>query len=250
MAYFLLEDKSKLSYSTALGMLKQHCPDLDVETVLVDFEQAEHKALKEHFPDAIPQGCLYHWKQCLIRRFQKIPGYTSQPPNFALKERLHYIFGLAYIPVADVVSSWAVLKRSLERDPVLQPFKDSVDAILQYVESTWVLNPTIYPVEMWNVHNAVLYGSPRTNNVSEGTNNALNMEASCSHPELWRLLEILLLFNQDTETAILHIVTGQPPKSNRSKKVIEWNQRVLNTVQHYGRFGVLMFCKAIGLLSY
>jgi hypothetical protein len=44
----------------ALGMLKQHCPDLDVETVLVDFEQAEHRALKEHFPDAIPQGCLYH----------------------------------------------------------------------------------------------------------------------------------------------------------------------------------------------
>eukprot|EP00116_Pleurobrachia_bachei_P019328 sb/3479590/ len=81
--YWCCKDNRKYDPKcNALGMLKQHCPDLDVETVLVDFEQAEHRALKEHFPDAIPQGQL--WDQaynqagdCVRGRGQRISGESG-----------------------------------------------------------------------------------------------------------------------------------------------------------------------------
>ena len=78
-------------------LLKQHCPRISVETAVVDFEQAEHQAIREGF-----QGCLFHWKQCLVRHFDKIPTYRK---DVSVSENLHSIFGIAFIPEDDVVAS-------------------------------------------------------------------------------------------------------------------------------------------------
>ena len=75
LMYFLIEDTTCLSYSTALDILKLHCPDFDSESFMVDFEKAEHSAIRSQFINALIKGCLFHWKQCLRRKFTKIAGY-------------------------------------------------------------------------------------------------------------------------------------------------------------------------------
>eukprot|EP00116_Pleurobrachia_bachei_P004041 sb/3464303/ len=59
-----------------------------------------------------------------------------------------------------------------------------------------------------------------------GLSTQSNIETGCSHPEMWKLVEILTLYNQDAETAILHMLTGQEVKTTRSKKTIELNMRI------------------------
>ena len=95
-------------------MLKQHCPRISVETAVVDFEHAEHQAIKEGFPNARIQGCLFHWKQCLVRHFDKIPTYRK---DVSVRENLLSIFGLAFILENDVVAIWAELKPLLSVNP-------------------------------------------------------------------------------------------------------------------------------------
>ena len=124
-----------------LDLLKQHCPRISVETDVFDFEQAEHQAIREGFLNASIQGCLFHWKQCLVRHFDKIPTYRK---DVNMRENLHSIFGLAFIPEDDVVASWAELKPLLSVNP-------SLLLVLDYVESTWIFND-IYPIHMWNVY--------------------------------------------------------------------------------------------------
>ena len=64
--------------------------------------------------------------------------------------------------------------------------------VLRYMETEWIKNTT-FPVQTWNDYNSTLDNDPRTNNYSEGNNNALNQEVPCTHPSLPRLLCISLL---------------------------------------------------------
>ena len=76
-------------------MLKQHCPHISVETAVVDFEQAEHQAIKEGFPNARIQGCLFDWKQCLVRHFDEIPTYRK---DVSVRENHLRISGTVLVP--------------------------------------------------------------------------------------------------------------------------------------------------------
>ena len=75
--YILIEDKTCSSYSKAIEVLKSYCPDFDSDSLMVDFEKAEHSAIRSHFIDAIIKGCLFHWKQCLNRKFKAVVGYED-----------------------------------------------------------------------------------------------------------------------------------------------------------------------------
>ena len=54
LMYFLLEDKFQASYSKALEILADSCPDFSSQTFMVDFEKAEHSAIRAHFPSICP----------------------------------------------------------------------------------------------------------------------------------------------------------------------------------------------------
>ena len=105
---------------------------------------------------------------------------------------------------------------------------------------------------MWNVHSAVLSGSPRTNNYSEGSNNALNNTAASAHPSMIpRMLEILRTFNAKTDTMILHILTGKPlPPKKRKTVYVQLEKRVQKSVSFYGQITNVMFCKNLGYLNW
>ena len=70
-------------------------------------EKSKHSALRTQFPNAVIKGCLFHWKQCLLRRFRKLHGYAD---NELMKTNLHVVYGLAFVPVGDVSIGWTCLK--------------------------------------------------------------------------------------------------------------------------------------------
>ena len=239
LAYFLLEDQHTSSYTKALQILVQHCPRVTVATVLCDFEQAEHNAMQEVFPDTAIQGCLFHWKQALRRQFVKISEFHQ---DNTVKEDLQSIYGLAFIPEDAVLNTWEALKTQLYANPALLNH-----SILEYVENTWIKS-AVYPVKMWNVHQAVLTGGPRTNNYSEGNNNALSRAVGCSNPSGGLLAETLKRFNAEAELNIQQSITGLTVATKKRKKYLDLNERIIRAVQNYGRVSNIMFCKCISNL--
>ena len=220
-------------------LLKQHCPRITVKTAVVDFEQAEHQAIREGFPNARIQGCLFHWKHCLVRHFDKIPTYRK---DVNVRENLHSISALAFIPEDDVVASWAELKPLLSVNPSLLP-------VLDYVESTWIFNH-IYPIHMWNVYRAVINNGTRTNNFAEGHNRALQLAAGCSHPGIELLTEILTLYNTDAELNIQQALSGMVLVPRRKKKYAELDEKIFNAVGYYGSVDTEMNCRTWGHLDF
>lgn len=239
LIFFLLEDKTKVSYSSALDIIRRSCPHFACETAMLDFEKAEHSSINDVFPGTQLRGCFFHWKQCLIRKFGAVKGY---PQDYSIREHLHSLFGLAFVPESDVPGCWQVMKQVL-----LAKSASFLDVVL-YVETEWIFNP-VYPIRMWNVYNATLDNDARTNNYSEGNNHALNLEVGCAHPSLPRLLQCLEYFNADTRQSIMRILTGQHTIQRPKKKSVELQRKLINAVQLYGLTSVEMYCRSLGHLN-
>ena len=116
--------------------------------------------MQEVFPDTAIQGCLFHWKQALRRQFVKISEFHQ---DNMVKEDLQSIYGLAFIPEDAVLNTWEALKTQLYANPALLNH-----SILEYVENTWIKS-AVYPVKMWNVHQAVLTGGQGQIIIAKGT---------------------------------------------------------------------------------
>ena len=84
-----------------------------------------------------------------------------------MKSDLHADFGQTFVPVDDVCLGWNFLK------PLLTQYRATA-TFISYFESNWLNNP-LYPISMWNCYDNTLSDDARTNNHSEGSNNALNM---------------------------------------------------------------------------
>ena len=63
----------------------------------------------------------------------KIPDYPSDP---VLKLELETLFGLAFVPVVDVVDTWEHLKRNLSPSTLA-----AAATFLDYFQSTWMEAP-------------------------------------------------------------------------------------------------------------
>ena len=157
--------------------------------IMVEYQGVplSHRAIRNNYPNATIHGCLFHWKQAIIRH------YTSVLPNYGtdhvLRSDFCAVFGLAFVPIA---LCWTLLKDHLTR---LYP-SDFTNTIIAYLDSTWLYSRT-YPRELWNMYLSVLNEDPRSNNVSEGGNNGINHAASCSHPTICPFIRILQKYNAE-----------------------------------------------------
>lgn len=67
VAFCLLKNKLKHTYTTALRLLAQRCREmghhLNPKTIVIDFEMAIHSSISEVFPNAKLIGCRFHLSQ-------------------------------------------------------------------------------------------------------------------------------------------------------------------------------------------
>ena len=208
---------------------------------IVDFETAEHLAIREQFPNATIHGCLFHFKQAIIRHYKTVlPAYGT---DGVLISDFCAVFGLAFVPVADIEPCWILLKDHLTR---LYP-SDTTNTLITYLESTWLYSNT-YTREMWNMYQSVLDGDPRTNNVSEGGNNSINIAAGCSHPKIIPFIIFLQRYNAEQEAKLRQFETEQHPNRRRRNETLLRDQRIFRIVSSYDGRNLLSYLRRIGNL--
>ena len=65
-AYALLTNKDQETYERLFDSLKDHVGSNPTQ-LLIDFESATYHAAVEVFPNVEVFGCLFHWKQTLLK---------------------------------------------------------------------------------------------------------------------------------------------------------------------------------------
>ena len=132
---------------------------LNPHYILVDFEMASINALRDHFPNADIQGCLFHFGQCLWRKIQELglQAWYNQPAGENSLLMKMYT-ALAFVPINLVPDAFNALLDSLDAG-VDQLLAD----VLIYFEATWIgvvqrvrrRNPTFPINDLWNVKDRV-----------------------------------------------------------------------------------------------
>ncbi|KAG8176080.1 hypothetical protein JTE90_025538 [Oedothorax gibbosus] len=70
--YALLPSKTEAVYSQLLAALKVLNPNLNPETILIDFEKAAMNAFKANFENTSIRGCFFHLSQAIWRKIQQL----------------------------------------------------------------------------------------------------------------------------------------------------------------------------------
>ena len=240
--YALLEDKHHTSYAAVMEFLQRRCPLFNPVTTIVDFETAEHKAILSVFAHTTLRGCLFHFCQCQLKQFKGVPFITTDE---VLRSLLYSVFGLPFLPLNDVVNAWTELKTRLW---YLYP-TPKISEYIAYFERNWLLS-AVYPPSLWNISSAVEYDEPRTNNASEGGNNALNAAFSSTHPSIWVFIETLSKFHSETELKYLQISAGGQPTERPKKQWRVREEKLKRLVANYDPNAKMDFCRCIGYNYY
>ena len=157
------------------------------EKIILDFELSPIKAFKQAFPLAEITLCNFHLNQSVIRKLSTLGLKCRYTDDEEYNEYVKSLAALAFVPPAHVPSVYDKLKSVFPED-------QASDELLQYFETTYIKGvplrnnrqrPPTYPHELWNQFQNSLDGLPRTNNASEGFNNAFKCLLNCDHPSVW-----------------------------------------------------------------
>ena len=131
LVYILMANKTKERYNKLFSDLKPLGPTLSPRTIMTDFERAAINAFRAIFPDSDQQNCFFHFSQCLFRSIQSngLQQLYESDAGFALK--MHMIAAIAFVPVADVVTSFEHLIDSID-------FPKEAQSVLDYFEDIWI----------------------------------------------------------------------------------------------------------------
>ena len=102
---------------------------------------------------------------------------------------------------------------------------------INYYEATWLHGN--YDFALWKVYQRTLDGRPRTNNVSEGGNNAIRVAFGCSNPVIWKCLDKVKEFQGQTDLVIRQHLTGQDNNIPPRRKWVTRERRIKNIVATY-----------------
>lgn len=266
--YALLPGKSQDIYEELFRAVDQKCEELgltpDPTTVITDFEQAVLKAFGNTFGDhVIHQGCFFHLAQNTWRCIQRLGLVELYKRDDNVKLFCGMVDALAFLPVEDVAEGMDFLK---------QTAPEAIEDLITYFDRTYVngtyrrIQPAaaadqqyaqpmrvrriqpLFPPPLWNVHQATLANTDRTNNLCESWNLQFQRLLGYNHPTVWVAIEAFRKDQSVVETALFNNANGAPPKKRVKKSTTELQQRLQNLCTDYvsGTKGMEEFLRAVG----
>ena len=119
--------------------------------------------------------------------------------------------------------------------------------LIIYFEKTWINGN--YSIELISCRYRTLNnGLPRTNNVSEGGNNAINIAFGCRRPTLYTAIDKLRLLQCETDLVLGQLETAatNPPRQRKQWQTRE--NRIKLLLRTYNRQDVYSFLRNLGFL--
>lgn len=159
LAYALLSSKEEIEYRAVFQELLDVADDFRIalrpDRINADFEVAIINAVMAFFPDVTLQLCYFHLKQSSFRRVQAVGlvrAYSDKEDS-TVRDFIHKMCSLAFVPVGDVVRAFNTLKEAAPERPGIEEYID-------YFGQTYVIGipargrrravPPRYNPRLWN----------------------------------------------------------------------------------------------------
>lgn len=255
LAYCLLSGKSEQLYVTLFQEIQRFADscDMEIETKLfiTDFERAAINGFKSVFPNAEVNGCYFHFKQCLMKKLDKLGLRNRYCTNMIFWLDVNKLAALAFLPPEDIPSAFAELLPFLPSDPQFTEFLD-------YIDNTWVRgqllsitsrgterrSPVMYPPALWSVASRTELGIPRTQNIVESWHNRINTIIDRSHVGLYTLVEYLRKEEHQVHGTIKKLFNGTiinpTPPSLRERE-----ERIKTIIANKSSYETVEFLEAL-----
>lgn len=203
LVFVLMSRKRKRDYKEVMQCIKEVIPEVNLRTVVADFESSFWKAVRSVFPDIAIKGCSFHWRQAVWRKVDslglRVPYLTSGAIHSYIKE----VLALSYIPAEHIKPTFENLAlRAQLADPKIQE-------LIAYVKKTWI-ESSLWSPDTWSVFNM----SVRTNNDVEGWHRRLNSRGQAG-VHLYKLIEML---HTEASLVPVHVKLVQENKLKRYQK--------------------------------
>jgi hypothetical protein len=196
-AYCLMPNRMETTYIRLISMIKSASIRAGVRfapsSVQVDYEQAVIRAIEDELPETRIRGCYFHFAQSLWRKIQELGLEKLYRTDDSVRMFVRRIVALSFLPVNAITVIWTLLCARAPRQ-----FTGIPEYIL-YAEQTWISGNALFPKQIWNQYDNM---GPRTNNHLEGFHAKLNRRFSCAHPNIFKL--ILVLMDLQKEYELVH----------------------------------------------
>lgn len=257
LVYSLLENKEEVSYRKVFAVIFQRAEILQIpmnlpRKIMCDFELAIINAARYYVGIERVICCFFHLCQAVFRQIQS-QGLQNQynDENRDFKTAAEMLCALAFVPLPLVERFFEELR---------QHVPDNFVPIYEYFEKNYVKGhigrngrplPPRYPPYLWNVHQAVLDGDSRTNNVSEGWHNRFQQLVLKSHPNFYTFLRELFKEQKDTEVMLQQLAIGQRIKKTQPFKHRRKEENIFAIVRNFQEYfrleNVMEFLKNVGI---
>lgn len=178
LVYALMTSKRQEHYAKVFETVRSAARRFRVtafpSVVMSDFEMSILNAVRALFPDSTVRACFFHLGQSMYRKVQSLglQEAYNDPQDRSVKEAVHSMLALAFVPVADLVATFLELERTLAA-----PLKP----VARYLDETYIRGPRArgarrrgrprYEPHLWNTYESTLRDEHRTNNMNEGWHN-------------------------------------------------------------------------------
>lgn len=249
LVYIFLADKGKKSYRAVFEELKCLKPDLNPLRIMTDFEMSSIVACQEVFPQSRMKGCLFHFRQCIVRQIQRSSLRSAYEEDAELAHEVKKLYALAFVPEIDVISAFQQLIRS----PYYKANRTKLSNLIEYFKKTWIgivkrgkkgRAAARFNIEMWNHYGSVLDGASRTNNHVEGWHKRLTSRAQMMHSTLWKFIDLIISEQSKTEFDYEQCVAGYEI-AYKLKKYKDIDTRIKNVVEKYKKRKICEYLSGI-----
>lgn len=213
--YALLENKRQAVYKKFLKPSLNVSQELNINIklpsiVMSDFELVIINAAQEEFGSEKVLCCLFHLGQSVYSHVQDegLQRRYADQDDPSIHDAARLLVALSFLPPEDVSEQFQSLQ-----DLIPEDFED----VYAYFGKTYVLGtrtaskgrgrgrararivPPRYSRALWSHYRSVIQGTARTNNISEGWHNRLQVVMGKDHPSFYSFLVELKKEQADSE---------------------------------------------------
>jgi hypothetical protein len=134
-------------------------------------------------------------------------------------------------PISDISSDVINGYEQLRLDVRLAPLQDYFEDTFIGKELRHKLMQPFFPVRMWNMHERIAAGMPKTNNAVESWHRAFNRNVTADHPSLFHLMAVIRKKQNHTKTLLAQVNVNRQVADQRWAQYAQLTAR-FQTLHH------------------
>lgn len=184
---------------------------------------------------------FFHLCQSTWQKIQELGLVVQYKEDASFRAFVGMLDGLAYLPEQDVEDGLLLLRG-------LAPTQ--ANELVEYFDATYVTGsyrpltrvggnihlrriPPRFPPQKWNVHQATVEGSHRTNNNCEAWNRRFGSLVGHSHPSVWKAIDALRLEASSVSAKMAQESVGVPPQKRTKSSAAQMQLRLESLCTQY-----------------